>query len=126
MPARTATLNAARNRRSSPQPDRDHSRARSVEFGASTPWKRISCNRGRGTSAASRLHQFQPFHLPGCSRSTERAKISKLIESLTLLSGRDDGALVREKAQHWNMHGRMHQIVREAVNVAISDVLHVN
>ena len=28
--------------------------ARSVAFGASTPWKRIRCNRGRGTSAAGR------------------------------------------------------------------------
>jgi len=28
--------------------------ARSYAFGASTPWKRIRCSRGRGTSAARR------------------------------------------------------------------------
>ena len=28
--------------------------ARSLAFGASTPWERISCSRGRGTSAARR------------------------------------------------------------------------
>ena len=35
---------------------------RSLALGASTPWKRIKCKRGRGTRAASRLHELQRRH----------------------------------------------------------------
>ena len=35
---------------------------RNFAFGASTPWKRIRCKRGRGTRAAEALHEFQRRH----------------------------------------------------------------
>ena len=35
---------------------------RNFAFGASTPWKRIRCKRGRGTSACQALHEFQRRH----------------------------------------------------------------
>ena len=35
---------------------------RNFAFGASTPWKRIRCKRGRGTRAGEALHELQRRH----------------------------------------------------------------